>query len=159
MDGPQNFRIGSGDLQIDGTSVGLTNEDGVIVTYEPDVHLHLSSKFGSTPVKASLVGIKLTLEVSMAEQTWENILNAFAGVVDEDSKIKFGGLAGTEIEGHELSLIPADETPTWYFRNAVPTGPIETAFNAKDERIIKATFTAMVDTEAEDDDNLGYILS
>lgn len=160
MDGPGNFKIGAGALAIDGTDVGLTTEDGVVVNYEPDIHLHTSGKYGTTPVKASLVGAKLTLEVWMAEHTMDNILNAFAGVVDSaDNKISFGGIAGREVEGHELILTPFDLSPVWYFRNAVPTSAVETAFKVNDERIVHVTFTALVDTNAADEDNMGYILS
>lgn len=154
-----NFRIGAGSLSIAGEDVGLTSEEGVVVNYEPDVHLHLSGKYGNTPVKASIIGKTLTLEVWMAENTYDNIENAFAGVVQADGKIKFGGLAGVEIEGKTLILTPFDGTPAWYFRNAVPTSAVETAYKVNDERIIHVTFTALVDEDAADADNLGYILS
>lgn len=155
--GPDNFRIGAGSLSIDGTDVGLTTEEGVLVNYEPEVHLHNSGKYGNTPVKASLIGQMLTLEVYMGEHTLNNIEDAFAGVVQADGKIKFGGLAGREITGKELVLTPFDGTPSWYFRKAVPTSAVETNYKVNDERVIQVTFTAMVDTDAADADALGYI--
>lgn len=157
--GPTNFRIGAGALSIDGSDVGLTTEEGVVVSYEPDIHLHKSGKFGNTPVKASLIGQTLSLEVCIAEHTLTNIENTYAGVTTETGKIEFGGLAGREVAGKELILTPFDGTPSWYFRNAVPTSAIEAAYKVNDERIIKVTFTALVDFNAADDDNLGYILS
>lgn len=157
--GPQNFRIGAGSLSVDGQDVGLTTEEGMVVKYEPDVHLHLSGKYGNTPVKASLIGQKLTLEVWMAEQTFANILTAYAGVTNDNGNIDFGGLAGREVEGHELILTPFDQTNSWHFRNAIPTESVEANYKVNDERIIHVTFTALVDTNASDDDNLGYILS
>jgi hypothetical protein len=159
MDGPSNFRIGAGALSIDGQDVGLTSEEGVVVNYEPDVHLHLSGKYGNTPVKASLIGQKLTVEVWIAEHTLENIENAYAGVTSSGGAIQFGGLAGREVEGHELILTPFDGTPSWYFRNAVPTEAVDANYKVNDERIIHVTFTALVDINASDEDNLGYILS
>jgi len=159
MDGPSNFRIGAGSLAIDGSDVGLTSEEGVVVNYEPDIHLHMSGKYGNTPVKASLIGQTLTLEVWIAEHTLENIENAYAGVVESNGQINFGGLAGREVEGHELTLTPFDGTPSWYFRNAVPTSAVDANYKVNDERIIHVTFTALVDTNASDEDNLGYILS
>lgn len=154
-----NFRIGAGTLKIDGTDVGYTTEEGMVISYEPDIHFHLTGKFGTTPAKASLVGQKLTLEVWMAEHTFKNIENAYAGVVNSGDKIKFGGLAGREITGHELALEPFDDTSAWYFRNAVPTGAVEAAYKVNDERIIHVTFQALVDDTVSDDENLGYILS
>jgi hypothetical protein len=157
--GPQNFRIGAGALSIEGQDVGLTTEDGVVVNYEPDVHLHTSGKYGTTPVKASLIGQKLTLEVWMAEHTFENIESAYAGVVNNSGQINFGGLAGREVEGKELILTPFDGTAAWYFRNAVPTEAVEAAYKVGDERIIHVTFTAMVDIDATEESNLGYLAS
>lgn len=154
-----NFRIGAGSLSIDGDDVGLTNEEGMVVNYEPEVHLHLSGKYGNTPVKASIIGQTLTLEVWIAEHTFDNIEDAYAGVVQADGKIKFGGLAGREVTGKELILTPFDGTSAWYFRNAVPTSAVEAAYKVNDERIIHVTFTALVDENAADADNLGYILS
>lgn len=155
--GPSNFRIGAGALAIDGTDVGLTTEEGVVVNYEPDVHLHMSGKFGNTPVKASIIGKTLTLEIWIAEHTLANILKVYAGVTGNSGKIEFGGLAGVEVEGHELILTPFDATPSWYFRNAVPTEAVEANYKVNDERVMHVTFTAMVDTNAADVDNLGYI--
>ena len=157
--GKDNFRIGAGSLAIEGEDVGLTTEEGVVVNYEPDIHLHLSGKYGTTPIKASIIGQMLTLEAWMGEHTFDNIEAAYAGVLQEDGKIKFGGLAGREIEGKELTLTPFDGTSAWYFRNAVPTSAVEAAYKVNDERVIHVTFTALVDENAADADNLGYILS
>jgi hypothetical protein len=155
--GPENFRIGAGSLAIDGNDVGLTTEEGVVVNYEPDVHLHTSGKYGTTPVKASLIGQKLTLEVWMAENTLSNINDAFAGVVEAGGKIQFGGLAGREIEGKSLVLTPFDGTPSWYFQSAVPTEAVDTNYKVGDERIIHVTFTALVDVDAIEAQNIAYL--
>lgn len=154
--GPENFHIGAGSLSIEGEDIGLTNEEGMIVHYEPEVHLHMSGKYPA-PVKASLVGLNLTLEVTFAEITKDAFENAFAGVVQEDGKIKLGGLAGREVVGKELVLTPFDQTESWYFRNAVPTSVVDVGYTKNDERLLKVTFTALVDTDAADVDNLGYI--
>lgn len=154
-----NFKIGAGSLSIDGVDVGLTTEEGIVVNYEPDIHLHLSGKYGNTPVKASIIGQTLTLEAWIGEHTFNNIEDAYAGVVQADGKIKFGGLAGREVEGKALILTPFDGSPAWYFRNAVPMSAVEAAYKVNDERIIHVTFQAMVDENAADADNLGYILS
>lgn len=156
-DGPTNFRIGAGALSIEGQDVGLTTEEGAVVTYEPDVHLHLSGKYGTTPVKASLLGQKLTIEIYMGEHTLDNILEAYAGVTGNTGKVEFGGLSGREISGKELILSPFDGTPSWYFRNAIPMETVDANYKVNDERIIHVTFQALVDTAAADVDNLGYI--
>lgn len=157
MSDASNFHIGAGSLSIDGQDVGLTTEEGVVVVYEPDVHLHMSGKYGTTPVKASLVGQKLTLEVWIGEHTLANIEDAYAGVTAVGGKIQFGGLAGREVEGKELVLNPFDGTEAWYFRNAVPTSSVDANYKVNDERIIHVTFQALVDLTASDAENLGYV--
>jgi hypothetical protein len=151
-----DFRIGAGSLSIDGNDIGYTTEEGMVINYEPDIHFHLSGKYGNTPVKASLIGQTLTLEVWMAEHTLDNMEYAYAGVVNEDGKIKFGGVAGREITGKDLVLTPFDNTAPWHFRNAVPISAVEANYKVNDERIIHVTFQAMVDEDAPEDENLGY---
>jgi hypothetical protein len=153
----ENFRIGAGSLSIDGDDVGLTTEEGMVVVYEPDVHLHMSGKYGNSPVKASLIGKKLTLEVWIAEHTMQNILDAFAGAAGTTGRVKFGGIAGTEIVGKELVLTPFDNTPSWTFAKAVPVSSVDTNYKVNDERIIQVTFQALVDTEALEDENMAFI--
>lgn len=152
-----NFKIGSGDLFIDSASIGHTTQDGVVITYEPDVHLHMSGKYGSTPVKASLIGQKLTIKVTMAESVANNMENALAGTVQADGKIKFGNIAGTEVAGVELKLVPFDGTSSWIFRNAVPTSNVEIAYQPDNERVFQVTFTAMVDESFPEAENVAYV--
>lgn len=151
-----NLRIGAGALKINGTDVGYTTEEGLVVNYEPDVHLHLSGKFGTTPVKSSLVGQNLTIEVWIAENTLANIEACYAGVT-EDGKIQFGGVAGREIVGATLELTPFDGTPSWYFRNAVPTSSVEANYKVNDERIIHVTFQALIAEGAPEGEEVAYI--
>jgi len=152
-----DFHIGAGSLAVDNDDIGHTTEEGAVVNYEPDVHLHLSGKYGNTPVKASLIGQKLTIEVWMAESTLDNLEIALAGVVQADDKIKFGGLAGREISGKKLVLTPYDDTESWTFRSIIPISAVDTNYKVNEERIIHVTFQAMVDADVPEAENLGYI--
>lgn len=153
----QNFHIGAGAISIDGEDIGATTPNGVVVNYEPEIHLHKSGKYGNTPVKASLIGKTLTLEIELAETTITNMGKVFAGAKVEGNSVKFGGIAGTEIEGKTIVLTPYDGTPSWTFRNAVPTSSVAMAYTVEDERVFKVTFTAMVDTTAPEDENLAFV--
>lgn len=153
----ENFRIGAGALSVDSVDVGLTTEEGMVVSYEPDVHLHMSGKYGNTPVKASLIGMNLTLEVWIAEHVLDNINRAFAGAVKSGERVKFGGVAGREIVGKELVLTPFDGTPSWTFRNAVPISSVDTNYKVNDERIVHVTFRGMVDMDAPEDENVAFL--
>lgn len=151
-----NFHIGAGDLKINGVSVGHTTPEGVLVNIEPDVHLHLSGKWGTTPVKAALKGYMVTVQVTMGETTLANLQDVVAGANQDAGKLQLGGLAGREIPGVELTLEPFDGTENWYFTNAVPSSPVEVAYQVENERVYQVTFTAMVDENAADDENIGY---
>jgi len=151
------YRIGSGSLSLDGSDVGGTTPEGIVVKDAPDVHLHLSGKFGSTPVKATLLGRKLTLEITMAETTAANMLKVFPGSVSADGKTKFGGVAGVALVGHTMVLTPFDGTTPWHFRNVVQTSPIDVAYQTTNERVFKATFTALIDMDVPEAENLAYV--
>jgi hypothetical protein len=153
----EDFHIGAGSLSFGGTDVGATTQEGVIVTYEPDVHFHMSGKYGSTPVKASLVGQKLTIQATMAETTKANLEALFAGVSGDTTKAKFGGVAGREIVGKELMLTPFDGTQKWVFRNAVPTSTIQVAYQPNNDRVYQVTFTALVDEDAPEAENIAFV--
>lgn len=152
-----NMHIGAGALTIAGTDIGYTTEEGVVIHFEPDVHFHLSGKYGTTPVKASLLGEKVEIEIWMAEHTLANMERAYAGATGASGgKLKLGGVSGIEIEGVEIELTPFDGTPAWVFRNAVQTGSIDANYKVSDERIIQVTFTALVATGVPEDENLAY---
>lgn len=157
MSDVSNFKIGAGALSIDGRDVGYTTEEGAVVTYEPDVHLHLSGQFGTTPVRGSLVGQNLSVEVWIAENTFSNIEDAFAGVTRSGDTAKFGGNAGVEIVGKELVLTPFDGSASWTFKNAIPISPVETAYKVNDERILQVTFRALIDPDSDTDENIATL--
>jgi hypothetical protein len=148
------FRIGAGSLTVNGSDVGGTTEEGAIVTVEPNVHLHKSGKYGTTPVKASLIGYNVTLQITIAETTKTNMARVIAGAVSEDSRIKIGGLAGRALTGVEIILTPFDGSPMWRIKNAVPTTSIEMAYQVENERVFQVTYTGMVDHDAVEDENI-----
>lgn len=148
------YKIGAGYLTLDGQDLGGTTEDGVMVNYDPDIFLHKSGKFGSTPIKASLIGVKLTIEATLGETTEGLIEKVFAGV---GTGGKLGGVAGTEIVGGKLILNPFDGSEAWVFTNAVPTSAVEVAYQPDKPRVYKVTFTALVDSAAAEGEELGYL--
>jgi len=156
-----NFHIGAGAISINGSDVGATTPNGVVVNYEPEVHLHKSGKYGNTPVKASLIGRLLTIEMELAESTLLNMTRVFAGVTSEGTpsptKVKFGGIAGVEIDGKTVVLTPFDGTPSWTFRNAIPSSPVAMNYTVEDERVFKVTMTAMIDSGVPEDENLAFV--
>lgn len=156
----QDFRIGAGSLSIDGVDIGATTPNGIVVNYEPEIHLHKSGKYGNTPVKASIIGKTLTLEVEVAETTLKNMEAVFADVTStgtQPTKIAFGNTAGREIAGKSLIMTPFDGAPAWTFRKAIPTGAIEVAYKVEDERVYKVVFTALVDSAAPEASNLAFV--
>lgn len=157
MPGFEEFRIGAGSLTVGGTDVGHTTPEGVVVNVEPNVHIHQSGKFGTTGVKASIIGYEVTVQITMAEATLANLQRAIAGSTADGARVKIGGVAGTEVTGAELVLTPFDGTEAWTFRNAVPNSPIEVAYQVENERVYQVTFTALVDEDANEDENIVFV--
>jgi hypothetical protein len=156
--GFENFQIGAATVRYLGVDLGHTNEDGVTVSYEPDVHMHMSGKFGTTPVKASLVGKKLEIEVSFAEITLANFEKTFSGSALNGGILEFGGTAGEELTGGELVVLPNHgNIKKWTFKNAVITSAVQQEYSPSNEQILKVTYTAMVDEDSADDDNLAEV--
>lgn len=154
----ENFQIGAATVRYKSTHLGHTNEDGVIVNYEPDVHMHMSGRFGTTPVKASLIGKKLEITAHLAEMTLARFEKAFAGSAIASSILNFGGVAGEELVGGELVVLPNHgNIKKWTFKNAVVTGAIEQEYSVTNEQILAVTFTAMVDEDAADIENIAEV--
>jgi hypothetical protein len=153
----ENFRIGAGELEVNSQDVGHTTEEGIVVSVEPSIHLHRSGKWGMTPVKSSILGYEVTVQITMAETTLENLQRAIAGSTTGGNNVQIGGLAGREVEGNEIVLTPFDGTESWTFRNAVPTSPIEVLYQVENERVYQATFTALVDEDSPDDSNVVFV--
>lgn len=157
MPGFDNFRIGAGSLTVGAVDVGYTTPEGVVVNVEPNVHIHQSGKYGTTGVKASIIGYEVTVQITMGETTLENLERAIAGATSVGAKVQIGGLAGREVTGAEIVLTPFDGTESWTFRNAVPTGPVEVLYQVENERVYQATFTALVDDAAADAENVLFV--
>ena len=152
-----NFKISPADLRINGASVGGTTESGIVVTPAPDVHLHMSSQYGNTPVKASLIGMELTIVAEMAESTKDNLVKAAAGASSGDGKVKFGSVAGQALTPVVLDVVPFNGDESWKFRQAIPTDIGEITYSGTGERVYNVTFTALIDTSAPEGERLAYV--
>ncbi len=151
----ENFQIGGATVRYAGVFLGHTNENGITVTYEPDIHMHMSGKYGTTPVKASIVGKKVTVEVNLAEITLTNFEKTMSDSEITASLLNIGGVAGSALDGAELVIIPnAGNILKWTFRNAVITSAVSQEYSPSNEQILKVTYTAMVDEDRSDATNL-----
>src|SRR3989304_2602337 len=124
MSTPANYRLGQGEVFINGSNVGDTTKEGVVITVTPNIKLLQSGKYGTTPMKAFFTGQEVTIEITLAEHTQENLERAIAGSDLDSDIINLGGVAGREISGSVVKLVPFDGTPIWTFKNAVPTSPV-----------------------------------
>ena len=152
-----NFRIGAGSLTVNSQDVGYTTPEGVVVNVEPNVHIHQSGKWGTTGVKASIIGYEVTVQITMAETTLANLERAVAGSSSSGARVQVGGLAGREIAAEEIVLTPFDGTESWTFRRAVPSSPVEVLYQVENERVYQVTYTALVDDAAAEDENIMFV--
>jgi len=154
----ENFQIGGATVRYAGVFLGHTNEDGITISYEPDIHMHMSGKYGTTPVKASLVGKKVTIEVNLAEITLANFKKTLSGSTLPVSTLLIGGVAGEELVGAELVVLPNHgNIKKWTFKNAVITSSVEQEYSPSNEQILKVTYTAMVSENVADASNLAEV--
>lgn len=154
----ENFQIGGATVRYAGVLLGHTNENGIIVSYEPDIHMHMSGKFGTTPVKASLVGRKVTIEVNLAEITLANFEKTMSGSEIVASILNVGGTAGEALTGAELVVLPNHgNIKKWTFKNAVITSAVQQEYSPSNEQILKVTYTAMVDEDSADAENIAEV--
>lgn len=151
---PSNFHISGGSIHINGENIGSLNQDGATVNYAPDVHLHLSAKYGSSPVAATVIGIEATMELNIGETTLDNVLKTFGGIIDDSGTPRMGGVVGTQMTGVELTLTPFDGTFSWILHNAVPISNVEVAYSPASERAFVVTFRGMIDVST---DSIGYL--
>jgi hypothetical protein len=152
----ENFQISGAAIEVNGQSVGLLHESGATVTVSPDVHLHMSDKYPSA-VAASITGRETTIEMNLGESTLANLKTALAGSTGTGAELNLGGLAGTKLTPATIKLVPHNGTETWNFKAAVPTSEVEAVFAREDERIWTVTFTALVDTDEADAENVAYV--
>jgi hypothetical protein len=148
------YRIGSGYIKYKNDDLGGTTEEGVTIKVDRDIFLHTSGKYGSTPIKASLKGVKVEIEAEFGEVSATQLATFLPGVL---SGSNFGIQAGDEIPGGKLEFLPFDGTEAWIFTNAVPTSPVEQVYKPDKPTTYKVTFTAMIDGVAADGKELGYL--
>lgn len=156
---PGNFHISGGKVYIDDENIGSLNQDGAVVNYNPDVHLHQSAKFGSTPVAATLVGVECTMELHIGETTQANLARVLAGANDAGSHIELGSVVGDQMTGVEVLLVPFDDTDSWVLHNAVPVSNVEVGYSPSNEREYVVTFRGMIDTTTSTVGNVGSDVS
>lgn len=156
---PGNFHIAGAKVFVNGQNIGSLNQDGAVFTYTPDVHLHMSAKFGSTPVAATVIGVEVTAELNIGETTKENMELVMAGIATSGERLVMGGVVGAQMAGVELLLVPFDDTESILLKNAVSTDPIEVSYSPSGERVYVAKFTGMIDSTSDTVGEIGEDVS
>lgn len=155
--GPENFRIGAANIAFGGEDLGLTNEDGAIVHVEPTFYEHKSAKYGETPLRISVTGYNITIEMTLAEPTLDNIEKVFAGVTRSGDTINVGGVAGREATADDLVITPVDGDNVFTFHKVAPFSVVDLAYKGTEPRLLKITFKALADVAQADASNIGTV--
>lgn len=156
---PGNFHISGAKIYIDGENIGSLNQDGAIVNYNPDVHLHMSAKFGSSPVAGTVIGVEATMELHIGETTRENLLRVLAGATEDGNKVAMGGVVGQQLTAVEVLLVPFDDTESYILHNAIPVSNVEISFSPNKEREYVVTFRGLIDVTTETIGEMGSDVS
>lgn len=156
---PGNFHISGAKIYIDNENIGSLNQDGAVVNYSPDVHLHMSAKYGSSPVAGTVVGVEATFELHIAETTKENLLRVLAGATEDGNKVAMGGVVGQQLTGVEVLLVPFDDTESWILHNAIPVSNVEVGYSPSGEREYVVTYRGLIDTTTDTIGEMGSDVS
>ncbi len=164
----RNLRIGVCSVIFNSANLGNTKE-GVNFNYEPSFADVTADKYGSSPIDKVLTGETLEIEVSLAEP---NVANLFAaiGASDRDSgasgdRLNIGRSAGFSLLANKAAILVlhpvadavgvTNEDIVIY--SAVPTSPVEMAYEVDNQRIFKVTFAALIDETYGDGRRFGHI--
>ena len=161
MANSQNVHLGIADLTLNGNQIGHTKE-GVEITVTPSVHEVKVDKYGEAPLKVVGMGTRVEVKVNFAESNHAHISQAIAEATytagATKDQVGIGKAAGQEIVGVPLLLHPvaagADTDLDWNFHKVVPIGAPTIAYKNGEERVIEATFLALVDETQPDGETI-----
>lgn len=152
-------KIGLGvcDVTFDGVDLGHT-QGGVELNYAPTIHETKSDEYGETPLAMTLIGEMVTVKVPMLEWVLANLKVAMPGTTlagTTTQQLQGGSTAGKSLDAEAgvLVLTPkkSPETPITLHR-AVVNSEVTIGFVNDSDRIVEATFVALID-EAKTDGN------
>jgi hypothetical protein len=160
----RNIRIGVYNIVFNGVDLGHTL-DGVEVEVERNFQDLTVDKYGDSPVDMAVTGHKATIKCKFAEPIAELLERINHEGLNQSGtlgkKIGFGTDAGDLLGKYaaRLNLHPverADVAEDIVYYKAVNTGNIALAGKVKDQRVIEATFVALVDESQPSGRRLGH---
>ncbi len=117
-------------------------------------------QYGSTPVAKVLTGEKLTVTLNFAELTSVQWNAAIAAGTQSGESVLIGANAGTTLTAYQLVLTPiasgqSSESITLW--SAVVDGNIDVKYSADTQRVLAATFCAVINESKAVGNRLGTI--
>ena len=159
-----NVKMGSVDVEINGTDIGHTM-GGAELNYEPVFADITVDKFGETPANKVLVGEHLTATVRFAEATLANLKRAIPrGVNTVATKLTMGAAAGKLLSENAFRLVlhpttnaSTNKSEDVVFYKAVSAEPVEVPYHVDEQKVFEVTFHALIDESKTDGNYLGLI--
>lgn len=159
-----NVMLGPCTVSYNNVDLGHT-QGGVEVSYEPIYKEVMVDKYGESPIQRYLIGEKMTAKVPLAEYTIANLRNAiphaeFAGAANARITIGKSAGQGTLSKAAQLVLHPINQGTRRHdvvMYKAVVTEQVVLNHKVDEEKIIEATFVAMIDESKSDGNYLGMI--
>lgn len=146
-----NIKVGVCDITYGGVDLGAT-KGGATVTVDAEYTEMTVDQYGTSPVDFAVKGIKVKVEMNLAEAALDIIASAMPHAVRANAKkLTFGRLAGYQIASvaKQLVLHPQamgaalDEDIVIY--KAISLDPFELPFKIDEQRIYKVVLQGLVD--------------
>jgi hypothetical protein len=147
-----NIKIGVCDVSLGGTDLGAT-KGGATITVDAEYSEMTVDQYGTSPVDFAVKGVKVKVEMNLAEAALDNIAAAMPHAVRANAKkLTFGRLAGYQIAtlAKQLILHPqamgADLAEDIVIYKAISLDPFELSFKIDEQRIYKVVLQGLVDS-------------
>lgn len=156
--GVENIKLGTCKIKLDATDLGLTI-GGVEVEVSTDTHQTKVDQHGETIVKEFIKGRNMTVRLSLAETTLENMVSVMPGATlitdgGDPTKKKVEVTSGTGIDLltsagkltlHPVELPDSDKSEDLTLPKASTPGGLSFSYKSDEERVFTTEFSAYPD--------------
>ena len=150
-----NVKLGIADVAFGGVGLGLSKGGITVTVADSQIQVPVDN-WGDTPVAIFDKGSLVEVTVPMVEETLAKINLALpTSTLTGSGKVTLGRVAGNPITTAKLVLNPVTAgRPNFVVYRAVPKGEITYSLNTDDVSILNVVFTALIDSDRPDGDQL-----
>ncbi len=157
-----NLKLGRATVTYNSIDLGETAGDGVSLTINTDTHDTTIQKFGSSPVKKTLIGQTVSLSMTFAEYSQTNLAKfipmATLTTGSTEDQVEVGNEAGVEMTASALVLHPVematDLSEDYNFHKVIITNIDDIVFDVNNDRTLTITAECIIDDSKDNNNKL-----